>query len=402
MNADRTQTNKLFQQKVNRYTRDNSHVMALSLASPPVDFAFNKLLLRIAAEISEDELRMLKERRAYLFPKQEECDSALMFLKTLRDRGVLSRDNIDILKVILQELNRKDLLTEAVKFFSDDFPKINVCESNKFLYCTNDNFEGLFSLKAVFDPNSIDRQTVEDVRSRLSNIVLVPCSAILVGPIRLRPLSVVYLLPELYQDCIIKAFSDKSCLSGMSSLGICRVEIKGENGYECVDICTKNMDAGNSVKQIVSKRINDLKQELNKSKAESAALDRELVETYIKLHEAEDKLKKGRDMENKLAMLHISSGMSTTLWKLTGELNEDNNPINKPEKSHDEINRECLYKKIQRIYPHIDNERNPTVYRPNQGTQYGEQNYGIAVKSHIDTPLVVELKHKPSLNTKCP
>lgn len=89
-------------------------------------------------------------------------------------------------------------------------------------------------------------------------------------------------------------------------------------------------------------------------------IEDELEHAYTHIHDLERELVEKRKMEQCLKALEENSGMSTTLFKVTGKLDKNSDrPVNKPKKSQEEVNYESLYQKVARIYPQIKGDNLP-------------------------------------------
>ncbi|XP_077865896.1 caspase-8-like [Saccoglossus kowalevskii] len=81
---------------------------------------FGKMLIDLAKEIGKDELKTLKALCGvyYLIPKGDLEDmKAYEVFKRLEANGRISSDNTELLKQLLKEINRVDLLKRLVMSF---------------------------------------------------------------------------------------------------------------------------------------------------------------------------------------------------------------------------------------------------------------------------------------------
>lgn len=123
----------------------------------------------------------------------------------------------------------------------------------------------------------------------------------------------------------------------------------------------------------------------------NSRLKEQLEAAYAQITDLEEKTKELEIQDKQLARLHKSSGMSTTLWKMTGSLDENKDkPQHMPRKSQDELMRECLYTKIMRVYPQL----------PKTHSNSREDEDKAAEPRENRAPLNVRLKHKTVLENK--
>jgi len=92
-------------------------------------------------------------------------------------------------------------------------------------------------------------------------------------------------------------------------------------------------------------------------------LEAELKAAYTRINTIQEAERDNIRIRAELKTLEENSGMSTTLFKITGRLDKGKNrPMNQPKKSQEDVKFESLYQKVARIYPQI---KQPHVtYKP--------------------------------------
>ena len=140
------------------------------------------------------------------------------------------------------------------------------------------------------------------------------------------------------------------------------------------------------VKDILARRLAEYR-------TTNSRLKEQLEAAYAQITDLEEKTKELEKKDEQLAILHKSSGMSTTLWKMTGLLDENKDkPQHMPRKSQDELMRECLYTKIRRVYP--------IPQLPKTHSNLLEDEDKAVEPKENRAPLNVRLKHKTVLENK--
>ncbi|KAH3822252.1 uncharacterized protein LOC127831733 isoform X2 [Dreissena polymorpha] len=316
---------------------------SLIVPKPPDDLKFRKMIIEVGRELDKQP-NILKE----LLSKHQ-CTNAwsgIQFLRWLMTRADLSRKDLYILKDTLLLLNRKDLLKLAIYACHSDGNKVNFSDGG-IVHIP----EGCVQVKIFFTTTSIDMLFIEGIRSWLSHALLIPFRHVQVLAIHREPSSVIFSIPEFYRELT----SDEKFVFRIGAPNVVGVEVDNGQVIAIPDAQTTTHIRGelSAPSHINEHSFQHAKAELQQEVAELTQTLEEACEENVKLQK---KLQTSLSKQKAFAKLHESSGMSTTLWKVTGQLDDSNDrPMYPPKKSHEEIMKETMHAKIRRVYPQIEN-----------------------------------------------
>ncbi|XP_045197644.2 uncharacterized protein LOC123552225 isoform X2 [Mercenaria mercenaria] len=331
-------------------------------APKPADWNFSRLLLYIARNLSDKELSNLKQMavgNGLLHENQvEKLTSCMDLFSALRSMQYMDSKNMTCLQQMLMLIERKDLILKAIEYCQ----KEEDGEMARMLKASDEDLEyGHSYARFHFDNlESIDCNVnfISYFKMRISSLLFVPPDHVIVSGVEetceneektLNPylgIIITLMIPDMFISILQTMLEDGKRMSAIRLFGVKEVVIQNKT-YSLTEGSVHRRHFG--------------PHELHTDLIHEKLLDRERKpELWDRQLENKDNFSNNGHLDNtfneKLSRINQKSGMSITLWKNFGIVNEKST---KPQTSHDELQRQCLYAKVTRLYPQLTYEQTP-------------------------------------------
>lgn len=272
----------------------------IRMPAPPVDWAFNDLLVNIANEMTEEDLEDAKARfkgdEGFGRRLLSEIKTPLQLFDSLQKHLFLSRNNLLFLQAMLFKIGRMDLYDMALDYAQTIGDVIYFCSpplepANGYRYIQ-------FHIEGK-DFSKVKRSSLEAMRMTAARLMIVPPEYVIIAGIEpSSSLLITFMIPERFIKFLEAALNQEPAIKELTYLGIDIVRIGDKvvniHGIEGVDIIeteeqTKLRTIYDQL-QITKEKLEDrdieclqLKKKLEKEDSRKHNIDNQMQAVLIKM-----------------------------------------------------------------------------------------------------------------------